>query len=233
MSQRCGPTGVSRIRWELGRNIPGRPEPGAQRPWPPLEYREFAALELGRNIPGRPEPGAQRPWPPEHGHAEADIPQPVEAGNQPESWHPGHPVPRSPGPWDAVPPKPAPKCRPCAISGSTTRPCPKEAGRGASFARVCLPATRTGCHSPPPAGARFCPLSETVGKRGSNKPHWASKQWDTFFDPYPKVTDYPQTIPSCSNASFNNCHTPSKTPLPYGYGAFPAIPLKRVIKRLR
>ena len=55
----------------------------------PLEHREFAALELGRNIPGGPEPGAQRPWPPEHGYAEADIPQPVEAGNQPESWHPG------------------------------------------------------------------------------------------------------------------------------------------------
>ena len=27
--------------------------------------------------------------PPEHGHAEADIPQPVEAGNQSESGHPG------------------------------------------------------------------------------------------------------------------------------------------------
>ena len=27
----------------------------------PLEHREFAALEPGRNIPGGPEPGAQRP----------------------------------------------------------------------------------------------------------------------------------------------------------------------------
>ena len=37
-----------------------------------------------------------------------------------------------------------------------------------------------------------------------------SNQWDTIFDPYPKVTGYPQTTPSCSNASFDNCHTPSK-----------------------
>ena len=48
-----------------------------------------------------------------------------------------HPVPRSPGPWGAAPPQPAPKCRLCAISGSTTRQCPKGAGHGASFARVC------------------------------------------------------------------------------------------------
>ena len=42
-----------------------------------------------------------------------------------------------------------------------------------------------------------------------------SNQWDTLFDPYSKVTDYPQTTPSCSNPSFDNCHTPSKTRLPW------------------
>ena len=42
----------------------------------------------GACIPGGPEPDAQRPQPPEHGHAEADSPQPAETGNQPESGHP-------------------------------------------------------------------------------------------------------------------------------------------------
>ena len=53
----------------------------------PLEHRELATLEPGCNFPGRPEPGAQGPWPSEHGNTAADIPQPAEAGNQPESGH--------------------------------------------------------------------------------------------------------------------------------------------------
>ena len=48
----------------------------------------FLAYQAG---PYRPLWSARPQWvslPREHGHAEADIPQPVEAGNQPESGHP-------------------------------------------------------------------------------------------------------------------------------------------------
>ena len=55
----------------------------------PLEHRELTALEPGRDVPGGPEPDTQGSQPTEHGHAAADIPQPAETGNQPESGHPG------------------------------------------------------------------------------------------------------------------------------------------------
>ena len=53
-----GHHGATEILHKQSRCLSGAAAGGGTRP---LEYREFAALEPGRNIPGGPEPGAQRP----------------------------------------------------------------------------------------------------------------------------------------------------------------------------
>ena len=112
-----------------------------------------------------------------------------------------------------MPPQPPPKCHPCAISGSTTRPCPKGAGRGASFARECRPARPTESRSAPPAGQK-CAGGPSANPGAARDPKDStghpSNQWDMFFGSCPNSIHNPVIKPSYLDAGLVHCHTPSK-----------------------
>ena len=76
---------------------------------------------------------------------------------------------------------------------------PQGGGRGASFARVCRRAARTESRLPPPAGSRFWDapwMNPGAARDQASSTGHRSNQWDTLFDPYPKLTDPGQVAPS-------------------------------------
>ena len=127
------------------------------------------------------------------------------------------PVLRPLGPEDAMPPQPAPRSRHCAISESTTKPCPKGAGHGASCARLCRHATRTICRLQFPASPRCEDVPEVylgATKEPTGPIGRRSNRWDRLFVSYPQGSDNPVITPTTFNAALDYCHIPSN-----GYGA--------------
>ena len=112
----------------------------------------------------------------------------------------------SPGLWDVGSRGLLPRSHRLATGGNTTRPCPREVGRGAAYARRCRPAERARLRSLFPAGRR-CAGALQIWSGVTEAPvpptGHRSRRWDTAFVSGPKITI---TLAS---------HTPSK-----GYGDY-------------